>query len=386
MKKYNFDEFIERVGSNCSKYDGLKRYFGKKDLFPLWVADMDFKTPDFVVKAIKERVSHEIFGYSEIKDSLYLSIVEWYKKYYNWSINSKDILFSSGVVTSLSASIEAFTNIGDKVIIQTPVYFPFYTTIKNSSRVIVENPLKEVNGKYFIDFDDLERKIDKDCKLLFLCSPHNPIGRVWSREELIKLGDICLKNSIIIISDEIHSDLVFTKHIPIASISKELSNITLTLNSASKTFNVAALKTSYIISENRVLLDKFKKISKIWKFGGSPIGFIALESAYKNGSEWLEELVEYIEENIDFAIEYFHKYIPKIKIFKPEGTYLLWIDFRELEIDHLDIKNILLNNAKVALNDGISFGKAGEGFFRLNVALPKYRLKIALKQIIDSLI
>ena len=381
----DFDEVINRKNTNCIKYDAIQRYFKKDDVQPLWVADMDFKTPKFIVEDIQKKLSQEIFAYPEPNKKLFISIQNWMKKRHNWEIEPNNITLVSGVVTALSAAVEAYSDINDEVIIQTPVYYPFFSVVKHNDRKLIENPLINDNGDYKMDLKDLESKITKKTKILILCSPHNPVGRVWSKEELEALGNICLQQNITIVSDEIHSDLVFKKFIPIATVSDEISNITLTLNSPSKTFNLAGLNSSYAICTNKKMQMQFKKIVTKREIGSLNIfGLVAIQSAYDNGEKWVEQLLLYIKANLIFVKKFFQDHHIKANFQIPESTYLIWIDFKSYHFTHKETKNILLDKAKVALNDGLSFGENGEHYFRLNVALPKSELEIALKKISNS--
>ena len=385
MKKYNFDKVINRKGNYSVKYDGIKRIFKEDDLFPMWVADMDFETPEYITEAIKKQVNHGLFGYPEYPKDLYKYILDWIDKKHNWSLDKKNITLSPTVVASLSIAIEAFSEIGDKVISFTPVYGPFYSVVKNQNRELVESPLIENDGYYTMDFNDLESKIDVKTKVLLLCSPHNPTGRVWKKEELKKLGKICVKNNIIIVSDEIHSDIIYNTHTPIATISSEIKNSTLTLNSTGKTFNVSGLEISYLYSDNLELLAKFKNIMKKRAIGvENVLSLVMLEAAYKDVENYTSQLSKYLESNIDYAIDYLKIHLPKLKINKPEGTYLLWLDFREFALSHKEISTLLLKKGKLALTDGLFFGKDGDRFFRLNVALAKERLKIGLERLVKA--
>lgn len=389
--KYNFDEIIEREGTNSVKYGLGEQIFGKKDVIPMWVADMDFKTPDFIINTIKQRLNHEILGYSIKPETYYQSIIQWYKRRHNWSMKKDWILFSPGVVPALSMAVEAFTNPGDECIVQTPVYFPFFSSIEGNDRKLVYNPLKLNDGRYFMDFEDLKQKISPATKMLFLCNPHNPGGSVWKQDELKQLADICLENNILVLTDEIHCDLVFkpSKYIPFATISNETANITITTNAPSKTFNMAGLSTSSVIISNREWRQKFmKKLDTTHLYSGNVFGNVALEAAYSHGDEWLDQLLEYIKANIDYAIEFFSVHIPKITPIRPESTYLLWLDCRELEMSNTQLKKLMVEKAGVGMNDGASFGKEGEGFQRMNLACPRSILEKALENIkkaVDSI-
>ena len=381
--EYNFDEEINRKNTNCAKYDGLKKYFGYEDLNPLWVADMDFKTPTFINDAIINAAKNSLYGYSIDSDEIYQSIINWQNTQHNWQINKEDIYMINGVVPAYSACIEAFSEENDEVIVQTPIYPPLFKCVNANNRKVVVNELKkDENGYYTMDLEDLESKITPKTKILALCSPHNPVGRVWSKDELEKLANICIKHNIIIVSDEIHSDITFKKFTPLASISKEIANQTITLNSAGKTFNIAGLNSAYAISKNQDLLNKFKKVAQKREIQSiNFFGYIATKAAYDNGALFVEELKKYLLSNIEFTKNYFEKNDIKINFFQPEATYLLWLDFSKYNLSHNEIKNMLLTKSKIALNDGVSFGSNGNKYFRLNVALSQNALEIALNQL-----
>lgn len=383
---YNFDEETNRKNTNCAKYDGLKKYFGYEDLNPLWVADMDFKTPSFINDAIIKAASNSLYGYSVDTPELYASIINWQKNEHDWEIEQKDIFMINGVVPAYSACIEAFSEVGDEVIVQTPIYPPLFKCVTANERKVVVNELKkDENGYYTMDLEDLEKKITSKTKILALCSPHNPVGRVWSKEELEKLANICIKHNITIVSDEIHSDITFKKFTPLASISKEIANQTITLNSAGKTFNIAGLNCAYAISKNAEILEKFKKVAIKREINSiNFFGYVSTKVAYENGSAFVKELKAYLMNNIIFTKEFFEKNSLNIDFFIPEATYLLWLDFSKTGLSHLEIKNILLTKSKIALNDGVSFGSNGNKYFRLNTALSKKALNIALNQFVKN--
>ncbi|MCG3671179.1 MalY/PatB family protein [Aliarcobacter butzleri] len=383
---YNFDEETNRKNTNCAKYDGLKKYFGYEDLNPLWVADMDFKTPSFINDAIVKAASNSLYGYSVDTPELYASIINWQKNEHDWEIEQKDIFMINGVVPAYSACIEAFSEVGDEVIVQTPIYPPLFKCVTANERKVVINELKkDENGYYTMDLEDLEKKITSKTKILALCSPHNPVGRVWSKEELEKLANICIKYNITIVSDEIHSDITFKKFTPLASISKEIANQTITLNSAGKTFNIAGLNCAYAISKNAEILEKFKKVAIKREINSiNFFGYVSTRAAYENGSAFVKELKAYLMNNIIFTKEFFEKNSLNIDFFIPEATYLLWLDFSKTGLSHLEIKNILLTKSKIALNDGVSFGSNGNKYFRLNTALSKKALNIALNQFVKN--
>ena len=383
---YNFDEETNRKNTNCAKYDGLKKYFGYEDLNPLWVADMDFKTPSFINDAIIKAASNSLYGYSVDTPELYASIINWQKNEHDWEIEQKDIFMINGVVPAYSACIEAFSEVGDEVIVQTPIYPPLFKCVTANERKLVINELKkDENGYYTMDLEDLEKKITSKTKILALCSPHNPVGRVWSKEELEKLANICIKHNITIVSDEIHSDITFKKFTPLASISKEIANQTITLNSAGKTFNIAGLNCAYAVSKNAEILEKFKKVAIKREINSiNFFGYVSTRAAYENGSAFVKELKAYLMNNIIFTKEFFEKNSLNIDFFIPEATYLLWLDFSKTGLSHLEIKNILLTKSKIALNDGVSFGSNGNKYFRLNTALSKKALNIALNQFVKN--
>ncbi|MBN1253486.1 MAG: PatB family C-S lyase, partial [Bacteroidales bacterium] len=371
---YNFDENIDRQNTNSIKYDLRKAIFGSENIIPMWVADMDFKTPDFIMKAIKKRTEHEILGYTTRNDSFYQSVIQWINKKHEWEIQKNWISFSPGVVPALSFSVLAFTKPGDKIIVQPPVYFPFFSSVQNNGRQLVYNELKNINGNYFFDIENLKNQIDSRVKMLFLCNPHNPVGRVWTKTELTEIANICVENDILIVSDEIHSDFIFkpNKHIPIASISDEIAEKTITTFAPSKTFNIAGLSSSIVIIKNKKLKETYDNLlNDLHLNNGNIFGNIALETAYNNGDEWLNQLLNYLEENIDFADNFIKNNIKKIKFKRPESTYLLWLDFRDFKLSDNQLNNFLVNKAKIGLSKGEMFGQGGNGFQRMNIACSK---------------
>jgi cystathionine beta-lyase len=384
MKKYNFDKPVQRENTNCLKYDARKQFFGTDDLLPLWVADMDFKAPDFIVDAIKARAEHEIFGYSFRPDSYYQSIIEWMKRRHNWEIKKEWISFSPGVVAGLTIAIETFSEHADGVVVQPPVYFPFFDCVKGTNRKMVENPLKLENGRYTFDFDDLKSKIDKTTKLLLLSNPQNPGGMVWTREELTELATICTENKIMIISDEIHSDLIYRgqKHVPISSLSDKIAQNSMVLMAPSKTFNVAGLSSSVVVIPNRGNFIRYERTLGVGHLGmGNIFGTVALQAAYTNGDNWLEQLLDYLWENYRFLESFFETHLPKAKVMKPEATFLAWIDFSEYGMNNKELFDFTIEKAKVGLNDGARFGKGGAGWLRLNFGCRRAVLKEALERL-----
>lgn len=386
MGKYNFDEIIDRENSDSLKYNWRERIFGKEDIIPLWVADMDFKSPDFCIKAIEERLSHPVLGYYSYPDSFYDSIIWWMRKRHQWEIKKDWIYFTPGVVPALAAAVLAYTNEGDNVLVQTPVYHPFYYSIANQKRNILKNPLKLVNERFEIDFEDLEEKLKQGVKLMLFCNPHNPLARAWEKDVLERIGKLCLKYNCIVVSDEIHSDLILPSysHNPMARISKEISNNTITLMAPSKTFNLAGLATAEVIIENKILRKRFTGVlyDGLHLFSGNVFGMVALQAAYsEEGEEWLVELMEYIQGNLDLLRDFISKNHPRIKLLKHEATYLAWMDFSNYNLSHKELMNVLVNEAMLGFNDGEIFGEEGKMKMRINLALPRQKLAQALKQL-----
>ena len=374
MKHYNFDEIIPREGTDCVKYDIRKEYFGTEDVTPMWVADMDFRTPDFILEAIRQRLNHEILGYSIRNKNFNHSIVNWMKKRHGWEIQKEWISFSPGVVPAVNMLVLALTKPGDKIIVQPPVYFPFFYAVENNGRVKVENPLKLVNGRLSMDFEDLKVKAP-GAKMMIISHPHNPGGSVWTKNELLQMAEICLENDILMVSDEIHSDLIFKgfNHIPLASLSDEIAQKTITTNAPSKTFNLAGLSTSYLIIPDENLRKTYLKMlnDQLHLSMGNLFGSIALQAAYENGDEWLGQMLGYVRENVVFVDDFLKANIPQIKACLPESTYMIWLDCRELGLNGDDLKNFFIKDAKAGFNDGRAFGSGGEGFMRINVACPR---------------
>ncbi|WP_320046230.1 MalY/PatB family protein [uncultured Ilyobacter sp.] len=383
--KYNFDRGFNHEIKDSLKWNTVKRISNKKDIIPMWIADMDFETVPEVKTAIIERATQGIYGYSEMKNEYYESLAGWTKKRYNWEIEKEWLCFSPGVVTGISLTIRALTHPGDKVVIQTPVYSPFFGAVTRSGCELVTSSLKLVNGKYKMDFEDLEEKLkDKRTKIMVLCNPHNPVGRAWTRDELIRLGEICLKNNVTVISDEIHSDLVYKghKYTPFASISKEFEQNSIICTAPSKTFNLAGLQSSNIIIPNENFRREYKialeniEVSRLNVFG-----MVACETAYTHGEPWLEELLDYLEANKELVKKRIENKIPKLKLIEPEATYLLWIDCSGLGLSDEKLKKFMIEKAGILLNDGISFGEEGKGFQRMNIACPKEILEEALNRL-----
>lgn len=383
MKTYNFDELIDRENTNCIKYDFRDTFFGNANVLPLWVADMDFRTPDFIVDAIKKRAEHEVFGYTFRAGTYNQAIVDWLKRRHNWEITPEWISFSPGVVAGLTLAIEAFSKVGDGVIIQPPVYFPFFDSVKGTNREMIENPLRLENGRYYFDFEDLKQKITANTKLLLLSNPHNPGGMAWNKDELSELAQICLDNKILIISDEIHSDLIFNgfRHTPLAGISEEFAQNCVVCMAPSKTFNTAGLTTSFLIIPNKRHLVAYERVMRLPHLHmGNIFGTAALEAAYTFGDEWLAQLMDYLQENYALLEKFFHENLPEVKVMKPEATYLIWIDFSAFGFNDDELNRKLIDGG-VGLNRGTQFGKQGSGYMRINIGCPRSVLQEALNRI-----
>lgn len=386
MSTYDFDKLTERRNTNSVKWDEAE----DSQVIPMWVADMDFETAPCIIEALKKRVNHGIFGYTLVPDSYYESIINWFKRRHQWIIEREWIQYTSGVVPAISAIVKALTQPGDKVLIQTPVYNCFFSSIRNNGCEIVESPLvvdytEEDAPTYQIDFDDLERKAaDQAVKLFILCNPHNPAGRVWTREELERMNNICMKHGVKVLSDEIHCELIIDNHqfTPFASISKECLDNSITCNSPSKSFNIAGLQIANIISNDpttRRLIDRAININEICDV--NPFGVIALQEAYNNGESWLLELNRYLEGNYQALRTFFKQQLPHLKVFKLEGTYLVWVDITATGKSTDEITNLLLNEAKVMVTKGTMYGKtAGEGYIRINIACPRSRMLEGLER------
>ena len=382
--KFNFDKIIDRTNNFSAKWSEMNKNFGTNDLLPMWVADMDFLTAPCVMEALKDRLEQGIFGYTTRPSSYNESIVNWLDNRFSWKINQEWLMFSPAVITSISLLIQNLTQKNDKIMIQEPVYSPFHNIVESNERSLVISPLVKLDdGSYVMDYEDIEAKI-KDVKVFILCNPHNPVGRVWTREELTRLGEICLKHNVLIISDEIHSDIILKnhKHTPFASISKEFRENTITCMAPTKTFNLAGLQSSFLVISNPYyyeVMDKAFSILDIKR--NNAFSLVATEAAYNYGEDWLYELIKYIEGNVDFAIDYIKNHMPQLKVKKPEGTYLLWVDFSNLNVDKKDLKNALINKGRIALSDGSSFGIGGDGYYRINLACPRSMVLEGLKRI-----
>lgn len=384
--KYDFDQVIDRSGNRASKYDERVMKFGTDKVIPLWVADMDFKTAQPIIDACVKKAEEGIWGYTSRPASYFEAVKGWEKRRNNWDVDTSLMSWSLGVVPALSVLVKIFSHTGDKVMIQTPVYSEFYDVTEAWEREVVENKLVEENGAWHIDFEDFEKKA-KEVKIFLLCSPHNPLGIVWSREELQRMADICIANDVLLVSDEIHSDLIFhgKKHIPTATLSPEIAGKVISCVSATKTFNLAGLQASTTIFPN---LEMKKKFDRFWMnmdiHRNNAFSSVAMEAAYNEGEEWLEQLLEYISGNFDYIKEYCDKYIPKIKPSVPDATYLVWLDCRELGMDNEQLRSFMIEKAGLGLNEGYTFGRSLSGYMRLNAACPRSVLEQAMKQLKEA--
>lgn len=383
MTQYNFDQFINRTNTACFKWDLCDERFGGKDLLPFWVADMDFEAPPPVLEALKKRTDHGVYGYTFQTPSLTDSILAWNKKRHQWECSKESVLYTSGVVPSLILAIHAFSSPGDKVIIQSPVYYPFFQIVPKNERELILNPLKNNGGKYEMDFDQL-RSVIKGAKLFILCSPHNPVGRVWTKAELLKLGEICLEHNVLIVSDEIHCDIVYPgyKHLPIASLSPELAQNSITCMAPSKTFNIAGLMLSFVIIENPLLREQFeKKREALGHLMNNPFAVLASEVAYREGEEWLNQLLVYLKGNFDLIQDEMRNHFLQVQSTNLEGTFLAWLNMKNLGLSDEELSQRLLEKAHLALSDGKAFGKEGTLFRRVNFACPRALLKEGLERL-----
>lgn len=381
---YDFDEIIDRSRTGAEKYTGLETLYGNPDAIPLWVADMDFKAAQPILDAIKERTENGVFGYTVKPDGYDHAVCSFQKRRKNWDIDKRLMSMSLGVVPSICMIVRELTRPDDKIIIQTPVYGPFYNAVRNAQRELLESPLKETDGHYYMDYGDIEEKARQGAKYIILCSPHNPVGRVWTRDELVSLGRICIKYGIKVIADEIHSDLILwgNKHTPFSAISEELRKLTITCIAASKTFNLAGLQSSVVIFpdvETKAAFDRAWE--KLHIECNNVFSLVSTQAAYQYGEEWLEQLIPYIEENINLVMDYMSKNIPLIKPIRPEGTYLIWLDCRKLGMTGNQLTDFMVHKAGIAMSAGTYFGKNGEGYMRMNVACPRATVEKALKQL-----
>jgi len=388
MKETNidFDKKVDRRNTDCLKFDFAVKRGKPADVLPLWVADMDFKTSSLVVDAIKDRVEHGIFGYTETGDEYFNAVASWFRKHHDLEIGKDWIVKTPGVVFALAMAVKAYTSEGDSILIQQPVYYPLSEVINDNKRVVVSNDLVlGEDNRYHIDFDDFEEKVaSNNIKLFILCSPHNPIGRVWTREELVKLAEIAIKYDLIVVSDEIHADFTYEgyKHTPLLNIDERLKSHVITCTSPGKTFNLAGLQISNIlIPDKKLRLEFVKQVAAAGYSQVNTMGIVACEASYKYGEEWYQELKKYLQSNLEFVKEYIKNELPQIKFIEPEGTYLVWLDFGGLNLSDKELEDLIVNKAKLWLDSGSIFGKSGRGFQRINIATNRSLLKEALDRI-----
>ncbi len=389
MKIYDFDKHIERRGTHCVKYDGLKSYFGREDLIPLWVADMDFATPDFIIDALRQRLEHPIFGYTLQYEGYWQSVQSWLSQHHGWQVEREWMRYIPGIVKGIGMVINSFTAPGDKIIIQPPVYHPFRLVPEHNNREVVLNPLcPTADGYYRMDFEQLESIIDDRCKLLILANPHNPVGITWDGDTLARLADIAVKHNIVVISDEIHCDMALygNRHIPFATVSENAARCSITFGAPSKTFNIAGIVSSYCVVPNEELRARLFGWLEANEMDMATIfAMTATEAAFTKGEEWRKQMLAYVEGNIDFVEEYLKANIPQVKITKPQASFLVWMDFSALGLTHEELVAMVVGKAHLAMNDGAMFGREGEQHLRLNVGTTRKVLKQALEQLKEAI-
>ena len=386
-----FDEIIDRHGTNSIKWDFAKERGKPDDVLPMWVADMDFRSPQPVIDALAAAVGHGIFGYSDTGAEYFDALSGWMRRRFGWEIDRSWVVKTSGVVSAFTAAVRAYTKTGDAVLIQPPVYPPMHSAVKFNDRRLVYNELLLRDGRYEIDFDDFERKIvDEHVKVFILCNPHNPVGRAWTRDELLRMGDICLAHGVIVVSDEIHQDLMLDttrRHEVFAALRPEYADITVTCTAPSKTFNIAGLFTSNVFIKHgpmRAVLEE--EMQRAGMHGGNQLGYVACAAAYAGGEAWLEELLEYLRGNVAYVRDFLAEHLPQVRLVEPEATYLLWLDFRALGLDDKALQAFLTDDAGLWLNAGETFGPGGSGFARMNVGCPRSVLEQAMGQLRDAVI
>lgn len=389
MQQYDFNQITDRRGSGALKCDALDKFFGRDDLIPMWVADMDFQTPDFIIEAIRKRLDHPVFGYTAEPKDYWSTIQKWIFDHHQWEVKTEWLTYIPGIVKGIGMAINALVAQDEKIIIQPPVYHPFRLVPRGNNREIVFNPLKEnPDGGYSMDFDQLEKVCDDKCRMLILSNPHNPAGLVWDRETLRRLAHICHSRGIIVIADEIHCDMALYghKHIPFASVSEEAAACSITFASPSKTFNIAGIVSSWAVVPNDQLREKFYGWLGANEFNDPPIfSTIATMAALKQGEEWRRQMLEYVQGNIDFLIEYCATNIPKIKPLRPQASFLVWLDCRKLGLGHEELVDLFVNKARLALNDGEMFSPGGEGHMRFNVGAPRSVVKEAIERVKEAI-
>lgn len=384
MKIYDFNKPIDRRGTHCVKVEALENYFGRKDLLPLWVADMDFETPDFIIEALRRRLDHAVLGYPVAYDGYWNSIIGWLRNRHGWEVEREWLRYIPGIVKGIAMVINAFTEQGDKVIIQPPVYHPFRLVPEHNGREVVMNPLRRVGDRYEMDFEQLESVIDEKCKLLILSNPHNPVGITWSKATLQRLAEIAAKHNIIVVSDEIHCDMALygNRHTPFATVSEEAARCSITFGAPSKTFNIAGVVSSFAVVPDPVLREKFFSWLTANEMDMPTIfAMTATEAAFTEGEQWRQQMIAHIEGNIDYVDEFLRKNIPAIKLIKPEASFLVWLDCSALGLKHEELIKLMVDEAHLAMNDGAMFGIGGEQHLRLNVGTQRSVLEQAMQQL-----
>jgi cysteine-S-conjugate beta-lyase len=384
---FNFDEEIQRENTHSVKFDGRQQYFGTTDVSPLWVADMDFAVPECVKRALQERVNHPVFGYTLYPESIYQSIIDWFQRRHQWTIEREWIVFAPGVVPSLFAAAKAFAQESEGVIVQSPVYFPFFSAVTTNNRKLINNPLREINGRYEMDFEHLEQCARQGAKLLMLCTPHNPVGRVWSEAELQQVLEISRRYDLTILSDDIHCDLVYSgvKHTMLGRLARPGDKIITTI-APNKSFNIPGLGLSALVIPNVAERNAMKHMFESLHVGNyNPLSIAAFEAAYREGDQWLDALMRYLEETRDFAADFIAREIPQIKLIKPEATYLLWLDCRGLGMGDAQLRDFFVRTCKVGMNPGTVFGEGGSGFMRMNIGARKVVIIQALNSILKNI-
>ena len=386
---YSFDITIDRKGTNSVKHDEIMKVFGTTDILPMWVADMDLPTPDFILDAIKKRCDQKVLGYSIIPESWNQAICSWVKRRHSWAVEANEIGFIPGIVSGIALAIQCFTKPGDKILIQSPVYHPFMHLPVNNSRELAISQLIYNDRSFQIDFDDFEKKAASGCKLFILCNPHNPGGRVWSESELEKMAEICIRHGIIIISDEIHADLTLPgfKHHPIASLNEDIANQVITLMAPSKTFNIPGLSSSFCVIHNPTLRKKFKDYLDLAELAyGNIFAITAAQAAFENGDKWLDQLTQYLQNNINYVDKFLNENIPGITACLPQASYLIWLDCKKLNLSDEELKQFFIKKAKLGLNAGTTYGPGGEGFMRMNLGCTIATVKQAMSQLKTAVI
>lgn len=384
----DFDQYVKREQTSSVKFDGRQQYFGTDDVLPLWVADMDFAAPECVTRALQARINHPVFGYTLYPESLYQAVIDWFRCRHQWQIEREWIVFAPGIVPSLFAAVQEFTKEGEGVIVQPPVYFPFFSAVTTNNRRLINNPLREVNGRYEINFEQLEDCAKQGARLLLLCTPHNPVGRVWREDELQRLLDICRRYHITILSDDIHCDLVYSgvTHTMLGRLALPGDKIVTTV-APNKSFNIPGLGLSALIIPNAAERNRMKQAFERLHVGNyNPLSIVAFEAAYREGGEWLDSLMVYLEQTRDMVADFVARELPPIKLIKPEATYLLWLDCRGLGLSDAALRDFFIKNCKLGMNPGSVFGEGGSGFMRMNIGCPRSVIIEALNSIQKNIV